>query len=128
MGSPPVPRAPSIRFPVDPGDVPAEKAARRLHLTPAQFEAVKPRLLARGFPPADPDTGMYDLEAIDRWRHLRHPHLFPELKGTPTPSAPQVTAETMGQRFREARQRQRAEQELKRKKRPEPKPRAPTAS
>lgn len=73
------PRAAAVRFPVDPGDVSPEKAARRLHLTLAQFEDVLPKLLARGFPPADPDTGMYDLEAIDRWRHLRNPRFFPEL-------------------------------------------------
>jgi hypothetical protein len=35
-----------------------------------------PNLLARGFPAADPDTGNFDLEAIDRWCDARHPHLF----------------------------------------------------
>jgi hypothetical protein len=67
-----VPDASTIRFRVDPADVPAEKAARRLHLTPQQFGEVLPRLLARGFPPADPDTLMYDLDEIDRWRAARH--------------------------------------------------------
>jgi hypothetical protein len=62
-----------IRFRVDPGDVPTEKAARRLHLTAARFAELLPDLIARGFPPADPDTGMYDLEAIDLWRKNRHP-------------------------------------------------------
>ncbi|WP_334502238.1 hypothetical protein [Bradyrhizobium sp. AZCC 1678] len=66
------PDAAQIRFRVDPANVPPEKAARRLHLTPQQFTEVLPRLLARGFPPADPDTGMYDLEAIDRRRAARH--------------------------------------------------------
>ena len=31
---------------------------------------------ARGFPAADPDTGNYDLAAIDRWCDARYPHLF----------------------------------------------------
>jgi hypothetical protein len=66
----------TIRFRVDPADVPEEKAARRLYLTVAQFREKLPRLLARGFPAADPDTGMYDLEAIDVWRRSRHPGLF----------------------------------------------------
>jgi hypothetical protein len=61
-----------IRFRVDPGDVPAEKAARRLHLSVERFQELLPRLVARGFPAADPDTGMYDLEAIDFWRRSRH--------------------------------------------------------
>jgi hypothetical protein len=64
--------AAQIRFRVDPGDVPPEKAARRMHLSPERFNELLPRLLARGFPPADPDTGMYDLEAIDAWRRTRH--------------------------------------------------------
>ncbi|MDH2311462.1 hypothetical protein [Methylobacterium brachiatum] len=74
-----VPRAPAVRFSVDPADIPAEKVARRLHLTIAQFDAVRTRLFMRGFPRPDPDTGMYCLEAIDRWRLHRHPGQFPEL-------------------------------------------------
>lgn len=65
-----------LRFRVDPRDVPAEKAGRRLHLTLAEFEAKLPELLARGFPPPDRTTGMFDLDAIDEWRRLRHPRLF----------------------------------------------------
>ena len=71
------------RFRVTPGDVPAEVAARRMGLTLAVFESLLPRLVERGFPPADPVTGHFDLEAIDRWRHLRHPRLFPELTAAP---------------------------------------------
>src|SRR5690606_9130818 len=41
----------TIRFQVDPRDVPPEKAARRLGLTLERFEDLLPRLLARGFPP-----------------------------------------------------------------------------
>jgi hypothetical protein len=66
------PRAADIRFRVDPADVPAEKAARRLHLTVQKFNELLPNLLKRGFPAADPDTGLFDLEAIDRWRRNRH--------------------------------------------------------
>jgi hypothetical protein len=62
----------SIRFRVDPRDVPAEKAARRLHLTPGAFADKLPELLNRGFPPPDPTTGMFDLDAIDQWRADRH--------------------------------------------------------
>jgi hypothetical protein len=66
-------RAPVFR--VQPGDAPADIAARRLGLTMERFVEVLPRLLARGFPPADPDTGNFDLEAIDVWRRSRHMHL-----------------------------------------------------
>jgi hypothetical protein len=66
----------AIRHRVDPGDVPPEKAARRLGLTAQEFALRLPELLARGFPQADPTTGNYDLDAIDAWRRLRHPHLF----------------------------------------------------
>jgi hypothetical protein len=65
------PRPNSIRFPVDPRDVPPEKAARRLHLTLAEFDSKLPELLARGFPRPDPTTGMYDLVAIDAWQDAR---------------------------------------------------------
>lgn len=61
------PRSNQIRFSVDPRDISPEKAARRLHLTLTQFERVLPRLLARGFPPPDPDTGNFDLKVIDLW-------------------------------------------------------------
>jgi len=70
------PRAPAIRHRVDPGDVSADKAARRLGLTVADFEAHLPKLLARGFPAADVTTGLFDLDAIDAWRRRRNPHLF----------------------------------------------------
>jgi hypothetical protein len=61
----------AIRFPVEPRDVPIAKAARRLHLTVSDFERALPRLLDRGFPRADPDTGHYDLKAIDEWMDRR---------------------------------------------------------
>jgi hypothetical protein len=100
-----------IRFRVDPGDVPAEKAARRLCLTEAQFLDRLPQLLLRGFPAADPTTGMYDLEAIDAWRRSRHRHLF-DGSGLTTanvfadPRLP-VEVENVGEKFHEAQKRRR---------------------
>ena len=67
---------PSIRFHVDPRDVPVHIAARRLGLSESEFRAVLPNLEGRGFPNADETTGRYDLDAIDEWRRQRHPHLF----------------------------------------------------
>ena len=65
-----------MRFGVKPRDVPASMAARRLGLSLPDFNEVLPNLLARGFPRHDPDTGHYDLAAIDRWCDSRHSHLF----------------------------------------------------
>lgn len=68
----PAPPQPSrIRFAVDPRDVPPAKAARRLHLSPAEFDALLPRLQSRGFPSPDPDTGHYDLKKIEEWMDNR---------------------------------------------------------
>lgn len=57
----------AVRFTVAPRDVPAVKAARRLHLSLTQFEKLKDELFGRGFPHPDPTTGMYDLVKIDKW-------------------------------------------------------------
>jgi hypothetical protein len=65
-----------MRFHIDPRDIPPELAARRLGKSFADFKAALPNLLARGFPAADPDTGNYDMQAIDRWCDARHAHLF----------------------------------------------------
>lgn len=62
----------ALRFSVDPRDIPPEKAARRLGLTLERFLELLPQLLRRGFPASDPDTGNYDLDAIDAWRSARH--------------------------------------------------------
>jgi hypothetical protein len=70
-----------MRFRVEPRDVPAEMAARRLGKSPAELNAVLPKLIARGFPKPDPDTGNFDLQAIDRWCSARHPHLFGDTAG-----------------------------------------------
>jgi hypothetical protein len=68
---PPLPSE-SIRYKVEPRDVPASKAARRLHLRLEDFRSKLPELLKRGFPSADPTTGMFHLPAIDRWMEERH--------------------------------------------------------
>jgi hypothetical protein len=65
-----------MKFRVEPRDVRAGYAARRLGQTAAEFEAVLPNLIARGFPKPDPDTGHFDLVAIDKWCDARHAHLF----------------------------------------------------
>lgn len=65
-----------MRFRVEPRDVPASEAAKRLGMTFADFNARLAKLIARGFPKADPDTGNFDLHAIDRWCDARHSHLF----------------------------------------------------
>jgi hypothetical protein len=69
MSAPPSPLG--IRYSVEPRDVPAVKAARRLHLTLEQFREKLPELLQRGFPPPDPTTGNYYLPAIDQWMAAR---------------------------------------------------------
>jgi hypothetical protein len=52
--------------------VPAQKAARRLHLTKARFLEELEELLARGFPAPDQTTGYFDLKKIDEWMDRRH--------------------------------------------------------
>lgn len=66
----------TLRFHVEPGDVPPAVAARRMGLSEAQFRDSLPLLLERKFPPPDPTTGNFDLNAIDKWRQLRYPQLF----------------------------------------------------
>ncbi len=61
----------NVRVRVDPRDVPAVKAARRMGLTLQAFELVREELVARGFPVPDQTTGLYDLVAIDTWMDSR---------------------------------------------------------
>ena len=75
----------SIRFRVNPRDVPVDKAARRLHLTPVEFRAKLPELQARGFPAPDPTTNMFDLTAIDEWMNARHGSQAHALTAEPKP-------------------------------------------
>jgi hypothetical protein len=66
----------AIRFRIAPGDISPAAAARRIGLTEEKFRTVLPKLLQRGFPASDETTGNFCLEAIDRWRFKRFPHLF----------------------------------------------------
>lgn len=61
----------ALRYPVEPRDVPPIKAARRLHLTLAEFQTRFSDLRSRGFPAPDPTTGNFDLKAIDLWMDNR---------------------------------------------------------
>jgi hypothetical protein len=61
----------------------AAAVAELLGLSLADFEARVPALRQRGFPEPDPTSGLYCIEAVDRWRLRRHPNLFPELTAVP---------------------------------------------
>jgi Meiotically Up-regulated Gene 113 (MUG113) protein len=58
----------TMRFKLPPGDVPPAVAARRMGMTLEAFTVALPELLGRGFPPADPTTGNYAIEAIEAWQ------------------------------------------------------------
>lgn len=107
MGRGIAPRSPQVRFRIDPAYAPADKIARRLCLTEEQFRGVARKLYARGFPLPDETTGMYDLEAVDRWRKRQRPDLYPELTGTEP--APEIARPKVdwGARFAEAEERRR---------------------
>jgi hypothetical protein len=66
----------SMRFHVDPRDVPPSVAARALGLSLEAFTQKLPALLDRRFPPPDPTTGNFDIRAIEQWQNLRHPQLL----------------------------------------------------
>jgi hypothetical protein len=71
------------RLPVR-GDVAASVVAEVLGLSLADSKARQSALRERGFPEPDPTTGLYCIEAVDRWRMRRHPRLFPKLASAPT--------------------------------------------
>lgn len=79
------------------GDVPAAVVAGLLGLSLPDFEVRYPELRERDFPEADPTTGLYCIEAVDRWRLRRHPQLFSEL--TTPPAAAHADA-VFGERLR----------------------------
>jgi hypothetical protein len=66
------------------GDVAAGVIAELLGLSLTDFVARRAALYDRKFPRPDPTTGLYCIEAVERWRLLRHPQLFPELTAAPT--------------------------------------------
>jgi hypothetical protein len=65
------------------GDVEPALVAELLGLSLTEFKARLKVLGARKFPDPDPTTGLYCIEAVDRWRLRRHPNLFPELTSAP---------------------------------------------
>lgn len=73
------------------GDCPPEAAARVMFMTLEAFQEKLPELLGRGFPPADATTGNFDMDAINRWRQLRH-----EQVSAATPLTPPQTARHAG--------------------------------
>jgi hypothetical protein len=78
------------------GDVTAAAVAELLGLSLSDFMARDQAFRARGFPEPDPTTGLYCIEAVDRWRLRRHPTLFPELTVAPAAAhAETVFAERM---------------------------------
>ncbi len=79
------------------GDVATSVVAELLGLSVSEFEARRSSLRERDFPDPDPITGLYCIEAVDRWRLRRHPRLFPEL--TTAPSAAHAEA-VFGERLR----------------------------
>jgi hypothetical protein len=66
------------------GDVAPALVAELLGLSLTDFKARLETLRVRKFPDPDPTTGLYCIEAVERWRLLRHPKLFPELTAAPT--------------------------------------------
>lgn len=79
----------SMRYKLAPGsgDCPPIAAARVMFLGLEQFQEKLPELLSRGFPPPDPTTGNFDMDAINVWRQLRNKQLFPSASLTPPPIA-----------------------------------------
>jgi hypothetical protein len=59
------------------GDAPAIDAAKLMGLTRPDFEKELPQLLRRGFPAPDVTTGLFDLDAIVKWREQRFPYVYP---------------------------------------------------
>ena len=71
--------------------------AELLGLSVSEFEARRPELRERGFPEPDPTTGLFCIEAVDRWRLRRHARLFPELTTAPAAAhAEAVFSERLG--------------------------------
>jgi hypothetical protein len=77
----------TLRFKIEPGDVPPLTAARRLGLSLEAFTAKLPELVAKGFPQPNPVTGNYCLEAVDAWRKAFYPHLLGQLSLTASSGA-----------------------------------------
>jgi hypothetical protein len=81
-----------MKFHIKPRDVPPKVAARHLGKELVEFDKILPKLIARGFPKPDPDTGYFDIVAIDRWCDARHAHLFEGNPGMMARDASRVVA------------------------------------
>jgi hypothetical protein len=71
------------RIPVR-GDIPAAAIAELLGLSVSDFHAELNQLHERGAGDDRLRDADRQADAVDRWRLLRHPHLFPELTTAPT--------------------------------------------
>jgi hypothetical protein len=76
-----------MRLRVEPRDVNREVVARRLGLSPPEFNDHYDNLIARGFPKPDPDTGRFDLVAIEKWCDARHALFADSTADSPPPQA-----------------------------------------
>jgi hypothetical protein len=81
------------------GDVAAIMVAELLGLTLTDFEVRRSALRERGFPEPDPTTGLYCVEAVDRWRLRRHARLFPELTNAPAAAHAEAVFDERMRRF-----------------------------
>jgi hypothetical protein len=81
---------------IEPGDITPAEAADQMRLTPAAFAHCLPSLLDRGFPPPDPTTGNYALDAITVWRKARFRRLFPEAPQLTMAAKPRNAREKLG--------------------------------
>lgn len=52
---------------IEPRGLTAGEVAFYLGISPVKFTEIKERLYERGFPRPDPDTGRYDVKAVDFW-------------------------------------------------------------
>jgi hypothetical protein len=78
-------------------DVAVPLVAKLLGMSPDQFALSRGDLERRGFPEPDPTTGLYCIEAVDRWRLRRYLKLFPVLTTAPAAvDAATVFVERMG--------------------------------
>jgi hypothetical protein len=81
------------------GDVTASTVAELLGLSVANFETFLAALRERKFPDPDPTTGLYCIEAVERWRLMRYPQLFPELTTAPAAAHAEAVFDGRMRRF-----------------------------
>lgn len=81
---------------IEAGDITPAEAGKLMGQTLAQFTHSLPSLLDRGFPPPDPTTGNYALDAITVWRKARFRDLFPASPVLTTAAKPRDAREKLG--------------------------------